>query len=112
MSQLRFLWHSHGVLPVGWSTPDDNTARNVFGADADWTVNLVVNVYGHLLARMDFPRDQEPPVNGLNINLELPVYHGMEKGLAQDYDEKHPHKVSLLVECDGRDRVGKTSKVW
>lgn len=88
MSKLRFHWHSHATFGVGWSATDEDTCRNLFCTDAPWTVSLVVNVYGHHLARMDFPKTKDEPIHKLPVRLEIPVYAPMRKGLELDFLSK------------------------
>jgi hypothetical protein len=68
----RFLWHSHVRMNTFFSGTDDHTARYVFCPDAEWTFNLVTNVYGKMYARMDFPATQEEPVENLPVKLLVP----------------------------------------
>lgn len=97
LSQLRFLWHSHANFGVGWSRDDDETARDIFGADSPWTINLVTNSKGSFLARMDFPSSKEEPIHDLPVRLEIPVYAPMERKLELQYAEAHIDLVNVVT---------------
>jgi hypothetical protein len=84
-SKLRFHWHSHAHFGVGWSGVDEETCRNLFCTDAPWTISMVVNVYGHHLARMDFPATKHEPIHNLPVRMVVPWFAPMRKELEKDF---------------------------
>ncbi len=61
--KLRFRWHSHANGQCFWSTTDQNDINNW---QSEWVVNLVSNVKGDILARLDIFE----PFRVANIPLE------------------------------------------
>lgn len=90
MRSLRFLWHSHNNFGVGWSSDDDDTARNSFPA-ADWFVNLVTNQKGDYLARLDYPKEGKETVHRLPVFLNMEAKSNSQKEWETEYQEKHQH---------------------
>lgn len=102
LKNLRLLWHTHNDFGVGWSGPDDRTAKYDFAPDAEWTINLVTNRRGDVLCRQDFPaanyqlRKQgkeasSTTVHNLPVVMLVPVSKGMTEDLTEDFNGKH-HK--------------------
>lgn len=93
LRNLRFAWHSHNNFAVGWSGRDDQTARYDFCPDAKWTVSLVTNVAGHMLARQDFPKLKREPVHDLAVWL----YLGVPSQLSEKYRNEYSRKVGDFI---------------
>ena len=89
----RFLWHSHVRFDTFFSGTDDHTARSIFCPDAEWTFNLVTNVYGKFKARMDFPLTQEDPLDDIPVKLLLPYKSILQKKWERQYQEEFSSQV-------------------
>lgn len=64
--ELRFRWHSHGESPTFWSPTD---LRDIESWESDWAVNLVINLRGDYLARLDIFE----PLRVRNVELDLMI---------------------------------------
>lgn len=53
LSDLRFSWHSHGSLGVGWSGTDEGGINDYLTGGVPWLASMVVNRAGDTLARVD-----------------------------------------------------------
>jgi len=84
VSQLRFRWHSHGCGKVFWSQKDE---RDIESWEAPWVVNLVMNVQGDYLCRLDYfqpLRIREYPVK---IKVDY-LESALRENCAQELREK------------------------
>ena len=61
---LRFRWHSHANGKCFWSNTDQN---DINSWEADWVVNLVANIRGDTLVRLDLFK----PFRVENLPVEL-----------------------------------------
>ncbi len=88
--ELRFRWHSHGESPTFWS-PED--LRDIEAWESDWVVNMVINLKGEFLARLDLFR----PLRLANIELDV----CLEPQEDPDLRMKCAAEVDMLVKKPG-----------
>lgn len=114
LRNLRFLWHSHADFGVGWSSVDDENARYDFCQDSEWTINLVINAKGHMLARMDYPQQNnlfvkqaraenlssipDTTLHDLPIFLELVLSSKVLERYRTEYLKKHDKFINAKKE--------------
>lgn len=65
-AELRFRWHSHGQSKVFWSGKDE---ADIDSWESPWVVNLVTNVHGEFLVRLDY----FSPLRIRNYPMELRI---------------------------------------
>ena len=66
VEELCFRWHSHGYASVFFSPTDE---KDIDNCDSPYVVNLVVNAYKDVIARLDVLE----PVRVRNIPLEIVI---------------------------------------
>ena len=114
VKNLRCMWHSHVRMNVFWSGTDEDNARNLFCPDSPWTVNLVTNVQGDWLARMDFPKVRCNPILDIPLQLQTDLNEEEALALRREYEVKHPNSVSFRSEfkqeSEGKNKTGKFEK--
>lgn len=88
---LRFRWHSHANGQCFWSTTDQNDIDNW---QSDWVVNLVSNVKGDSLVRLDLFK----PFKVSNIPIELVIDLPENETLRTECFAEAEQKVRIMVE--------------
>ena len=88
---LRFRWHSHANGQCFWSTTDQNDIDNW---QSGWVVNLVANVKGESLVRLDLFQ----PFRIANVPLELAIDLPESENLRQTCFAEAKQKVRPLPE--------------
>lgn len=88
---LRFRWHSHANGQCFWSETDQ---EDINSWPSDWVVNLVSNVKGDVLARLDMFN----PFRVANVPLELVIDLPTSEELREACFAEAMQKVRPLVE--------------
>ncbi|MCL2444736.1 Mov34/MPN/PAD-1 family protein [Candidatus Saccharibacteria bacterium] len=82
---LRFRWHSHGRGDVYFSTIDEEDIDNWAG---DWVINLVVNVYGEHVARLDMFEPLRIRQYPVRVIIDYPVNRRLMDRCKDEVDAK------------------------
>lgn len=90
VGNLRFRFHSHGNAAVFWSATDEEDIAKWQGP---WVVNLVMNVRGDYLARLDIRQGKDV---FHNIPLEVDVFHKLPPEVTKECLEEVRQKVVKL----------------
>ena len=88
---LRFRWHSHANGQCFWSTTDQEDINNW---QSDWVINLVSNVKGDILARLDMFE----PFRIANIPLEVIIDLPESEDLRRECFAEAQQKVRAIPE--------------
>ena len=88
---LRFRWHSHANGQCFWSTTDQEDIHNW---QSDWVINLVSNVKGDILARLDMFE----PFRIANIPLEVIIDLPESEDLRRECFAEAQQKVRAIPE--------------
>lgn len=88
---LRFRWHSHANGQCFWSATDQEDINNW---QSDWVVNLVSNVKGDILARLDMFE----PFRIANIPLEVIIDLPESEDLRRECFAEAQQKVRAIPE--------------
>lgn len=91
-SALRFRWHSHGYGQVFWSSKDES---DIDSWDAPWVVNLVMNVHGDSLLRLDYFSPLRVRNHPVKLRIDCPDFLALRHSCQQELDEKL-HRVPLV----------------
>jgi len=83
--QLRFRWHSHGQSDVFWSQKDE---QDIASWDASWVVNLVMNVQGKHLCRLDYFQPLRVRNYPVELRVKYPDDFGVRAVCAQELSAK------------------------
>lgn len=84
-SQLRFRWHSHALGNVFWSTKDEDDINDW---DASWVVNLVMNVHGDHLARLDYFQPLHVHNHPVTLVIDYPEDPALRVACLQEIRER------------------------
>lgn len=68
-AELRFRWHSHGRSKVFWSGKDE---ADIDSWESPWVVNLVMNVYGEFLIRLDYFKPLRIRDHPVALRIDMP----------------------------------------
>ena len=84
-SRLRFRWHSHGLGGVFWSPHDES---DIESWEASWVVNLVMNVYGECLTRLDCFEPLRIREHPIKLCIDYPEDPALRAACSQELREK------------------------
>lgn len=91
VGDLRFRWHSHANGSVFWSATDK---KDIDSWQGPWVVNLVMNVFGEYLARLDtFHHDMRLA----NIPLEIEILTSIPTDIIEHCEQEIKKKVKRMV---------------
>lgn len=101
ISELKFRWHSHVNMNAFFSSTDE---KDIEESESDWVVNLVFNVRGEMLARVDMHR----PLEIVNIPLEIKIIRdkSLDEEAKKIVDEKCTKRIVIPVYDYRYPRVG------